>query len=712
MSWIIDATAAALPIAAVVLKATLLLIVAVLGASALRRAPAGARHLVWLAVLIAVLLLPALSRWTPIRFEVLPTNLPTRLADAAADARLTTPAELVGPSEERTVGTDDIDPQSTAAARAALNANQTSTAAAPGVLSRVITQVASSWWSIALAAWVVGAAALLAWLAVGALSVRRILRDARALTDESWMAPLCEVADRIDLAETPRLLASSRVEMPFACGVLRPTVVLPASSDAWPDGLRRIVLFHELAHVRRRDLLGHTLGRIACAVYWFHPLVWMAAKRLRAESEKACDDLVLSCGARASDYAEQLLQMVLGVRRHGAPALALPMARRKEFEGRVLAILDPAVSRRAPGRAQALGLIAALALLSVSVAAIAPATAAERLDAPPASIPEAGVTSNNPAASATGNVGASARAPSSGESSIVPSPAVSVAVTSGEQAGAAAPKNPDGSLTQYSQSAAMSVLAQLRQGAAAPESIPLSTQQRIALLTRLLRTDESEEVRETAAWGLQQMQQRPEVTEVLLEAALRDASSEVRETAAWALVGVETDRVTDVFADLVVNDKSDAVRETAAWGLGNRTNARGIRALEEALRDETSEVRESAAWALGQLGLTKAPAGLVKLLDDESSDVRETAAWALAEIEDPSTSDALTDAFEREKDGEVRQAELRALVMMGAQSKRVVDLALASSQPELRAHAVRLLAGLGAPNWPQPRPRPRPRPMP
>ena len=106
------------------------------------------------------------------------------------------------------------------------------------------------------------------------------------------------------------------------------------------------MLLHELAHVRRRDLVGHTLGRLACAVYWFHPLVWTAAKRLRSESERACDDLALTCGARASDYAEHLLDIVTGVRHHATPAVALAMARRKEFEGRMLAILDPRAAAR------------------------------------------------------------------------------------------------------------------------------------------------------------------------------------------------------------------------------------------------------------------------------------------------------------------------------------------------------------------------------
>ena len=97
------------------------------------------------------------------------------------------------------------------------------------------------------------------------------------------------------------------------------------------------------------------------------PLVWTAAKNLRAESERACDDLVLSCGARPSEYAQHLLDMVTSVRRHGAPIMALPMARKKEFEGRMLAILDPAIRRASPGKRQSAGVIASLAALSLTI---------------------------------------------------------------------------------------------------------------------------------------------------------------------------------------------------------------------------------------------------------------------------------------------------------------------------------------------------------
>jgi len=123
-------------------------------------------------------------------------------------------------------------------------------------------------------------------------------------------------------------------------------------------------------------------------------------------------------------------------------------------------------------------------------------------------------------------------------------------------------------------------------------------------------------------------------------------------------------------------------------------------------------VRETAAWALGQLTRRPASRTLVAALSDQAPEVRETAAWALAEIEDSGTAAALTEAFLKETNSDVRMAELRALTFLGDQNKAVLDMALASKDAELRARAVRMLAGGGAGMWPQPRPRPRPRPSP
>ena len=157
-------------------------------------------------------------------------------------------------------------------------------------------------------------------------------------------------------------------------GWIRPVVLLPAEADSWGVDRRRDVLLHELAHVRRLDCLTQAIARAACAVYWFHPLAWVAARRMRIERERACDDVVLLAGARASDYAGHLLEIARGLRVPRAAALAaLAMARPSQLEGRLMAILDPARRRRGPGRG-----VAAIALLAASLVLVPAGDAAPR----------------------------------------------------------------------------------------------------------------------------------------------------------------------------------------------------------------------------------------------------------------------------------------------------------------------------------------------
>lgn len=150
----------------------------------------------------------------------------------------------------------------------------TTTPVAFSVVDRVS---ALSGLSILPAIWGTVVLLIAASLAYGTLAVRRIVRGSLPLDTQDWLTPLWEVSDRLELEKPPRLLRSDEARMAFACGLLRPTIVLPAECDNWTLDRRRAVLLHELAHVRRHDLVGHTLGRIACALYWFHPLVWTAA---------------------------------------------------------------------------------------------------------------------------------------------------------------------------------------------------------------------------------------------------------------------------------------------------------------------------------------------------------------------------------------------------------------------------------------------------
>jgi hypothetical protein len=96
----------------------------------------------------------------------------------------------------------------------------------------------------------------------------------------------------------------------MAWGVLRTHVLLPHGAAAWPVEKRSAVLYHEIAHLVRLDPLTQTVARLACALFWFNPLLWTAMSRLVAEQDKACDDLAAARFGNAPDYAEQVLEVV------------------------------------------------------------------------------------------------------------------------------------------------------------------------------------------------------------------------------------------------------------------------------------------------------------------------------------------------------------------------------------------------------------------
>ncbi len=160
--------------------------------------------------------------------------------------------------------------------------------------------------------------------------------------------------------------------MPMTFGILRSAIFMPSDAGTWSEERRRIVLLHELAHVRRSDVATHLLARAALAVYWWNPLAWKAWREFLKERERATDDLVLNAGARASEYANHLLDVARTMRStNGVGCAAVAMARKSQLEGRLMAILDAGVNRQAPGRAALL--VAAL----MAIAMVAPFAAVQ-----------------------------------------------------------------------------------------------------------------------------------------------------------------------------------------------------------------------------------------------------------------------------------------------------------------------------------------------
>ena len=139
------------------------------------------------------------------------------------------------------------------------------------------------------------------------------------------------------------LLQSTHPSLLVTWGLARPKVILPAAADAWTDARARVVLSHELAHIRRGDWIVQLSAELLRAFYWFNPLLWIACRRLRLESEHACDDEVMSRGVEGTDYATHLIELAraLNQRRHmwfPAPAMARPSS----LERRVRAMLNSA----------------------------------------------------------------------------------------------------------------------------------------------------------------------------------------------------------------------------------------------------------------------------------------------------------------------------------------------------------------------------------
>ncbi len=655
------ASSAAFPAAVILLKITGLLLIALAATLTMARASAGARHLVWLVALGALLLLPPLAVWAPLPIRVLP-ELPALaadgpLVDAAASTRT-----------DRSV------------ARPTTGGSSTTAAEAGGT-----PIVSMESWSVAtlmLGLWALVGLGLIGRLGYGVWSVRRIVRRARPLAAPEWQAPLYEIADRLGLEAAPVLLRSDDVRMPFAAGLLASTIVLPAESDGWSAERRSAVLIHELGHVRRRDLIGHTLSRIVCALYWFHPLVWTAARRLRAESERACDDLALNFGARPSDYAEHLLEIVTCVRDHNTPAVALAMAHRKEFEGRMLAILNPELRRRSPSRLESLSLVGSLALLALVVGAAAPVPRSAPLPPSPTSVIRT-------ALAVMGDTAATLSVP-------------------------AAPATPQ----PYPKPEPSPAPAPVPRPSARPRRVaaitaePDSGDTRAEALAKALRTDGSGEVRRVAAWGLHRYAQTDAALEALTSAVVNDADAKVREMAVWALAGAR--RRSDAGAAIVKvlqKEKDAEVRATAAWAAGEIGDEAAVPLLIGFLKDSDPELREMAAWSIGACHPDKAPAGLSALLSDSERDVRESAVWALYTIRDESTADAIDAAFRHETDGDVREGMIRALGHMGDRSIGALQRLVASPDSQVRAVAITALAGGNATGpWPWPRPQPRPFP--
>jgi beta-lactamase regulating signal transducer with metallopeptidase domain len=407
-------------LAEVALKSTILLALCAAATQLLRRSSAAWKHALWIAAITASLLLIVISGRVP-EWRVVPA--PSIVYDMAADTGSIEPALRVSKPAPSHVTPKETAAKSGAPAQIRDEVSTVSTPVTAATAAPIAKPVSHFDPRVLLVClWAAGAFVVAARYAVSSLRLRRLAAASHEVTDASWNKTLRAARKQIGIAAPVLLLESDKLHVPIVWGALRPRVIIPVGAHSWSMDRRWAVLLHELAHVKRFDAWTQIVTQIATALYWFNPLLWYAAAQARFLRERACDDYVLRSGPAPSAYAQELLAIVSQIRSSDRYAAALAMARRSQFEGRLLSILDPRMHRRALSRV-GLSVImlcavaimlpsAALKWKFVEVAQAAQADVAKRSAAEPAPAAEPGAFEAAAAqmASTSGTLGASGAA--------------------------------------------------------------------------------------------------------------------------------------------------------------------------------------------------------------------------------------------------------------------------------------------------------------
>ena len=320
--------------------AAIVIAVALAVSAALRRRPAAVRHAVLGAAMLAAALMPALEAILPAWPLAILSGGSAEVATSGLRLSSSTPPD----------------------ASAALIAD----AAAPWSID---------WPLVLLTAWLLGLAAIIGGLLTGFVRLVRVMRGCIEIGAGPWRDAADRLAERSGLRQRIAILQSAHPSLLVTCGLFRPKIILPAGAERWADERRHVVLAHEIAHIRRGDWAVQLAAETLRAIYWFNPLVWIACRRLRHESEYACDDAVLDSGIGAADYASHLLDVARQAVGQRTPLVAAPaIAHPSTLERRISAMLTNQ-RHRAPlsGRAWAAAALSALAIaVPIAAAGVAP----------------------------------------------------------------------------------------------------------------------------------------------------------------------------------------------------------------------------------------------------------------------------------------------------------------------------------------------------
>ena len=363
------------------LKGLALLLVAGLMVFVLRQSSASLRHLLWTSALASLLLLPLLSLILP-EWNILPTprsaepalvSILRNLEHVPSSAPVTFEELSFAPTADLSPALPEVKPVTTPESSPPL-------------------QLSFKDWCFAI--WAFATLFFLSRLGLNTLLTGRRNKSPNNSSNQI-QETVDQLTDEFGIRRTVRIQFGLSKSMPMTCGILRPQLRLPLEASTWEPSHLRTVLLHELAHVKRHDVLTQLLVKLTCAVYWFNPLVWIVSRRIELEREKACDDLVLAKGVQPADYAESLLQIISQTQPSLSNPAGLAMARPSTLETRMKAILAQHLDRRRLSK-KACFLVTLLGItLVLPIAMLASAQAETKPPqpmSPETNLPQGGVT--------------------------------------------------------------------------------------------------------------------------------------------------------------------------------------------------------------------------------------------------------------------------------------------------------------------------------
>jgi uncharacterized protein (TIGR03435 family) len=327
--------------ASLLAKATLTLLMTLGAVRLARRSRASVRHLLLVAGFGVLLVLPIAIVLVPsVRVEVAP--VPVMFEEYLAAS----------------MPLDDLAP---------IDATPIQTSVSKSVHWRNVATV-----ELLIAIWIGGVLLCGIPLFIGMVQVRRLRRT--GLPWRGGQRLVDALAREAGVPQPIDVLLHESVAAPATCGISRHAVLFPIDADRWTDEDILRAAVHEVEHIRRADCLVNAVARTICAAYWFHPLVWVAWRRLGLEAERACDDAVLRRGD-ADAYADQLVTLagrLSASTRH--PLLA--MANRSDLVQRVKAVLDQHQARGHAGVAPGVTIAIAASALIVTLSPLQAVTRA------------------------------------------------------------------------------------------------------------------------------------------------------------------------------------------------------------------------------------------------------------------------------------------------------------------------------------------------